>query len=61
MELETYDTTPGKNISIKKPIQNRVKGVMQVITKGCYVTSIDLKDAYHSVKIDPSVSVLFKI
>ena len=35
-----------------------IKDVLQMITKVCYMTSIDLKDAYHSVKIDPQYQCL---
>ena len=37
-----------------------IKDVLQMITKGCYMTSIDLKDAYHSVKIDPRYQCYLK-
>ena len=42
-----------KTVEFQHFKMHTIKDVLQMITKGCYMTSIDLKDAYHSVKIDP--------
>ena len=38
-----------------------INTILNLITKDCFIASIDLKDAYYSVKISEKFSTIIKI